>query len=405
MSEWRRTALGDVMALDLETVDVRDSGQYPVVGVLNRGRGLLYRQPIAGTETQYKTLNLIRPGQVVYSRLKAFEGAITVAPADLGDAFASQEFPTFSCGPALLPGYFRLLTTTPDLWDDLQNLSTGMGGRRERVKPADFLTLRIPLPPLAEQRRIVDVMAAVDAQIEALEAEVAAIATTLQRARDTCVRAIEAPTLSDLLDRIESGRSQVTDGDAWVPGAASILKVSAVQHGKFQPHEAKFVADAAGLPEIARVNVGDLLITRSNTPDRVGFAAVVDAVEPDTFMPDLVWRLVPKDSSLVRYLGHALASSEMRARVTGAASGTSMSMRKINKRSLGELRLPLMDEAQRGDYTALCDALSLTLAQLDSQVRSARSLRSAVLSGLLSQQVEIPESYDVLLDDALEVSA
>ena|GEM_PF-2059206 len=80
-------------------------------------------------------------------------------------------------------------------------------------------------------------------------------------------------------------------------------------------------------------------------------------------------------------------------------------MRKINKRSLGELRLPLMDEAQRGDYTALCDALSLTLAQLDSQVRSARSLRSAVLSGLLSQQVEIPESYDVLLDDALEVSA
>ena len=64
-----------------------------------------------------------------------------------------------------------------------------------------------------------------------------------------------------------------------------------------------------------------------------------------------------------------------------------------------------MDEAQRGDYTALCDALSLTLAQLDSQVRSARSLRSAVLSGLLSQQVEIPESYDVLLDDALEVSA
>lgn len=405
MSKWERVVLDDVMALDLKTVAVTESGEYPLVGVLNRGRGLLYREPIAGTDTKYKTLNIVRPGQVVYSRLKAFEGAITVSPSDLGAAFASQEFPTFTCGPALMSDFFRLLSTTPNLWDDLRNLSTGMGGRRERVKPADFLTLAIGLPPLAEQRRIVDVMAAVDAQIEALEVEIAVTATALQRARDACVGAVEEPALSDLLDRIESGRSQVTDGDAWVPGAPSILKVSAVQWGRFRPHEAKFVAEVSGLPEIARVNVGDLLITRSNTPDRVGFAAVVDAVEPDTFMPDLVWRLVPKDPSLVRYLGHALASSEMRARITGAASGTSMSMRKINKRNLGELRLPLIDEVARDDYTAICDALSSTLANLRGQADTATSLRAALLSALLSQQVEIPESYDAVLADAVEVSA
>src|SRR4051794_14759430 len=108
------------MTLDINAVEVDPAHSYNIVGVLNRGRGLLYRKPMAGSETAYKTLNRIGPNQVVYSRLKAFEGAITVAPAGLHEVYASQEFPTFTCGPALLPRYFRLLTTTKHLWDTLQ---------------------------------------------------------------------------------------------------------------------------------------------------------------------------------------------------------------------------------------------------------------------------------------------
>ena len=80
MSEWAEMTLGEVMELDIDAVEVRPDASYEIVGVLNRGRGLLYRDPISGTATSYKTLNRIAPGQVVYSRLKAFEGAITVAP-------------------------------------------------------------------------------------------------------------------------------------------------------------------------------------------------------------------------------------------------------------------------------------------------------------------------------------
>lgn len=171
MSEWARVRLGEVVALDIEAVAVAATARYSIVGVLNRGRGLLFREPIGGDETSYQKLNRVRPNQIVYSRLKAFEGAITVAPNDLGEAYASPEFPTFTCGEWILPQYFRLLTTTKRLWDELQMLSTGMGGRRERVKPADFLTIETGLPSPSEQRRIVDVVATVDAQIETLSAE------------------------------------------------------------------------------------------------------------------------------------------------------------------------------------------------------------------------------------------
>lgn len=154
---WVRAPLSRFLALNLETVDVEPDRAYPTVGVLNRGRGLLYRDPVAGSDTAYAKLNRIGPGALVYSRLKAFEGAITVTPDDLPESFASQEFPTFAFSADVDPRFFRILTTTQRMWDALQGASKGMGGRRERVKPADFLGIVMGIPPLRVQKRIVEV--------------------------------------------------------------------------------------------------------------------------------------------------------------------------------------------------------------------------------------------------------
>ena len=81
--EWVRAPLSQFLTPNVEAVDVDPDQTYPAVGVLNRGRGLLYRDPVAGNSTAYKKLNRIGPGMLVYSRLKAFEGAITVTPSDL----------------------------------------------------------------------------------------------------------------------------------------------------------------------------------------------------------------------------------------------------------------------------------------------------------------------------------
>ncbi|MEU8370047.1 hypothetical protein [Micromonospora tulbaghiae] len=157
-------------------VDVDPERTYPAVGVLNRGRGLLHRDPLPGSATAYKTLNRVGPGMLVYSRLKAFEGAITVTPDDLQESFASQEFPTFDFAPGASPDFFRILATTQIMWDALQGVSKGMGGRRERVKPADFLGIVMEIPSLPIQERIVRIVDAVDDLIIALDAEVDAIA-------------------------------------------------------------------------------------------------------------------------------------------------------------------------------------------------------------------------------------
>lgn len=88
---WVRAPLSRFLTQNVMVIDVDPDQTYPTVGVLNRGRGLLYRDPVAGSSTAYKKLNRICPGVLVYSRLKAFEGAITVTPDNLPESFASQE--------------------------------------------------------------------------------------------------------------------------------------------------------------------------------------------------------------------------------------------------------------------------------------------------------------------------
>ena len=273
MSDWAETTLDEVMALDIDAVEVEPDTSYEIVGVLNRGRGLLYRGPITGTETAYKTLNRIAPGQVVYSRLKAFEGAITVAHASIGDAYASQEFPTFTCGAQLIPRYFALLTTTPQLWDVLQNLSTGMGGRRERVKPKDFLTIRMSLPPLAEQQRIVHVMAAVDAQVEALADEIAKT--------DTIWRALAAEMIEVLgavgtvrLDSITeiSGGLTKNSKDFEQPDLIEVpyLRVANVHRRYLDLREIATIKTTRAKAEALRLVPGDILFNEGGDKDKLG---------------------------------------------------------------------------------------------------------------------------------------
>ncbi|MFE0136496.1 restriction endonuclease subunit S [Streptomyces sp. NPDC059037] len=283
MSEWERVRLGEVIALDVDAVPITATDSYDIVGVLNRGRGLLFREPIAGDETSYKTLNLIRPNQIVYSRLKAFEGAITVAPNDLGEVYASQEFPTFTCGERMLPEYFRLLTTTKRLWEQLQALSTGMGGRRERVKPADFLTIEVALPSLSEQFRILDVMAAVDAQIDGLDVEKQKAASLLALVRNAHPEGTEHD-LRSIVSRIQGGKSVQASDDKPRTGESAVLKLSAIQLGAFVASEAKRLVDLTGYTNAHLVAEGDLLITRaSGSFDRVGYATIARNVPP----PDL----------------------------------------------------------------------------------------------------------------------
>jgi type I restriction enzyme, S subunit len=400
VSEWAEMTLGEVMGLDIDAVEVRPDASYEIVGVLNRGRGLLYRDPISGTATSYKTLNRISPGQVVYSRLKAFEGSITVAPAALGSAYASQEFPTFTCSERLLPGYFALLTTMPRLWATLQNLSTGMGGRRERVKPGDFLTIRVTLPPPATQQRIVHVMAAVDAHVEALADEISkadAVWWALAAEMTEALKGAETARL-DSVAEISGGLTK-NRKDFEEPDLVEVpyLRVANVLRRRLDLREVAAIKTTRAKAQALRLLPGDVLFNEGGDKDKLGRGDVWKGQIEDCIHQNHVFRARITSPDFEPRFVSAWGNTFGRrwfetygTQTTGIAS--------INKATLSRFPVPQVPLDVQRAWADRLDSVVAAHETLSGELADLRLFRSTLLSALISRETEIPDSYGAFLE-------
>ncbi|MCK9904754.1 restriction endonuclease subunit S [Frankia sp. Cpl3] len=396
MSDWPEVTLGDVMSLDLGTVEVEPDATYDIVGVLNRGRGLLRREPMPGSDTAYKNLNVILPRQVVYSRLKAFEGAITVVPDDAPRSFASQEFPTFTCGPDLLPEYFALHTTTTALWERLQGLSTGMGGRRERVKPADFLTIRIPLPPLAEQRRIVDLAKASDDLVAFITLELVEARTVLATLRAKLGATGDKIPLSEMATSggIQIGpfgsqlhANEYTDDPTGIP----VVMPQDLVDGEIVTTEIKRVPeDVAVRLARHRLRAGDIVFPRRGNLTK---RALVTDKQEGWLCGTGCLRFRAAEGISTERLSEALAGKQTSEWLVEHAVGSTM----LNLNTQILSRLPVADITNHPELADASMTVLSSIRALVSEATALRAVRSALVSELITGAISISKSYDRFL--------
>jgi restriction endonuclease S subunit len=229
--------LGKALALDIDAVTVDPSNNYNVAGIFSFGRGMFARGPITGTETNYNSLNRLHSGNLVLSRLKAFEGAVAVVPDRFEGWFLSQEFPTFSCIPDVAdPLYIGYLCQWPTFWELLADASEGLGARRERVHPEDLLAIAVPLPDIEEQRRVA-------ARIKRVFGRVEEGVSTRQARRDILNQvpwAVFAACFRDLrkeyevrpLDSVVSVNPEPWDPSESTTPTFTYLDIGAIEKGK-----------------------------------------------------------------------------------------------------------------------------------------------------------------------------
>jgi len=155
MVGWHSVTLGDVVELHCDQVDVEADRMYPAAGVYSFGQGLFSRADLEGSKTSYSRLHQIRTGQLVMSRLKAWEGALAIVPREFDGYFLSPEFPTFTIDTDRLePGFLDAFIGSSRFWARLKGASKGIGARKERVHAQRLLEQTIEIPPLETQRRI-----------------------------------------------------------------------------------------------------------------------------------------------------------------------------------------------------------------------------------------------------------
>jgi type I restriction enzyme, S subunit len=162
-------------------------------------------------------------------------------------------------------------------------------------------------------------------------------------------------------------------------------------------------------PAHHRVRRGDLIVSRANTAELTGAVAVAEADYPNRYLSDKLLRLV-LDTERVHpdYLLYALRSPHARRHISGAASGTSDSMRNISQLALLKTPVPLppldeqlrrvaevkaafelLDEARAASRIQRTDADTLVPATLSAAFTTVPVVLSARANGNLAPLVSV----------------
>ena len=147
--------LCDFLTRSSEWVEPEPDEFYKQITARLWGKGLTLRKNVLGSTIAAARQLRARTGQFLVSRIDARNGAFGIVPDDLDGALVSNDFPCFDIDARLvIPQYFEWYSHTPAFVDSCRRVSEG-STNRVRLKENEFLNMRISLPPLDEQRRLV----------------------------------------------------------------------------------------------------------------------------------------------------------------------------------------------------------------------------------------------------------
>jgi type I restriction enzyme S subunit len=264
--------------------------------------------------------------------------------------------------------------------------------------PKDVARLELSLPARAEQRRIADILDKADG-IRRKRKE--AIALTEELLRSAFLEMFGDPAtnpkgwpvkaLGEVLDHLDAGWSANGDSRLRAEDEYGVLKVSAVTSGIFRADEHKAVSASAIDRELVTPRRGDLLFSRANTRELVAATCLVERDEPHLFLPDKLWRVVPRvDAATAPYLRFLLAHDRFRSELTKTATGTSGSMLNVSMEKLRGLRGPFPPIDQQKKFAALAWKSLDAKAKHEAAHEATETLFSALVSCAFSGSLGAP---------------
>ncbi|MCX4048799.1 restriction endonuclease subunit S, partial [Aeromonas caviae] len=126
-----------------------------------------------------------------------------------------------------------------------------------------------------------------------------------------------------------------------------VMKVGCVNGGVFRFSEHKALPAELEPKTEYRLKKGQLLVSRANTRELVGSAAVVDADYDQLLLCDKLYRIKLSSDASPEFVALLLGTSAYRGQIELSASGASDSMQNIGQSTIKELPIavPPMDEA------------------------------------------------------------
>jgi type I restriction enzyme S subunit len=347
MTAWALVPLDGVLVQHKEYIDAPEARLYPKLSVKLYGKGVRLDAPADGTDLKMQRHQLAKTGQVILSEIWGKKGAIGFVPPEGDGALCTSHFFLFDVRKDRIdPRWLQAIFTANYLENQLDSEAKGTTGYAA-VRPAHLLKATIPLPPLAEQSRMVEHIEIVSEKLgdagrlaresnEISKSLVPSFTQATFRERDWAMETVE-----QLIGRanLKNGLSLKSDG---LESDIRCLKLSAMRNGRIDCSDSKPIALGEKQATPYLVHRSDVFIVRGNgSKELVGQAGKVEKHLRGTIFPDLFIRVPLNPEHMLPGFFVAWWNSPMMRDKIETVAKTTSGIWKINQGHIASFPVPV----------------------------------------------------------------
>lgn len=382
--------VGDLIKLQRRRIDVELLATYEEIGVRSFGRGIFHKEPVLGAALGSKRLFAIRPGDLIFNNVFAWEGAIALAGPNEAKKCGSHRFLTYTAlNDSVDLRFLRYFFLSEAGLEAIGRASPGSAGRNRTLAIERFENLVIEIPDASEQRRIVqrlehllDTTARLGERIAGLQAaDTALIESTIQSVIDAASAQLRPlRDLADINPRPQTARGSV----AFVPMAAVDDGVGVISRPEIK--QANEVG--SGFKQFRR---NDVIFARITPCMQNGKSAVMDLPEVEVGYGSTEFHVIRSGPDVLpEWIHRVVRSRSFRAAAAERFTGTAGQQR-VPADFLRTVSVPVPSLDRQRELVAKIDRI----AGLGARLREARafglqhaqalekSLLNAAFTGLL----------------------
>ena len=328
---------------------------------------------VAGSEIG-SSKQVVQPGDVLLSKIVPHIRRAWIVGKNRGRRIiASGEWIVFRSDRAAA-GYLRQVLVGDPFHAEFMNTVAGVGGSLVRARPSHVAKIKIPLPPLAEQRRIAEVLD----RAEALRAKRRAALAQL----DALTQSLFLDLFGDPMTNpkgwktclLEEVAKKITDGThktpAYKDSGIEFLSAKDLKEGGIAWGTEKFISEGEHRELVRRCNpeLGDILLAKSGS---LGNVAIIDRSHEFSLFESLC--LIKHDRERIegQFLTGLLRAPSMLAHLLGKNKG--VAIKHLHLVDVRNLSIPQPPLALQREFTrrvtaveSLKTAQRAALAELDA---------------------------------------
>lgn len=370
--------------------------EYAILGAHWYAKGLYTKQVVQGSGIQANKVYKVKQGDFVYNRLFAWKGSFAVATAENDNCYVSNEFPCFEVREDELNSYYLWYYFSQEkIWSEALGLSSGSTPTsRNRLKIEKLFSMTIPLPPLAEQRRVVGRIEELAGKVEEArrlrDAAAGEAGLLLQSAKQTLFDPEDMQTqhwTEYALGDIAEIRSGVTLGRILSGSTIKLpyLRVANVQDGYLDLEEIKEVEIRETEFDKWQLERGDILLTEGGDWDKLGRGTVWEEEIPNCIHQNHIFRLRVDQTVFDPYFLLALISSPYGKTYFQGASKQTTNLASINQRQLKAFTVYKPSYERQQQIVSYLQDLQSKLAKLREMQELTQTELDALIPAILDK--------------------